>query len=232
MFGIPRVAGGIALLAASPVVARDDQQYAPEGRTGEHATSCRYPEVASRQRTPGRWRREGTGRRISTAGGDDAALGRERLIEPAPQPAGDRVADDFGRRPGSLMTLAVVRHIEGAGMNPQQVAEAFSAHRFEETNDQLADDVRWVLPGQATIEGKPAVLAACADSLAEFAALAATSFDRFVSVGSHSVAAVDAIGRYVGTDGSTSVVSSADIYQFDTRGRVVQITSYAVELDG
>jgi ketosteroid isomerase-like protein len=116
-------------------------------------------------------------------------------------------------------------------MNPQQLAEAFSAHRFQATYDQLADDVRWVLPGQATIEGKPAVLAACADSLAEFAALAETSFDRFVSVGGPNVAAVDAIGRYVSTDGSTSVVSSADIYDFDARGRVVQITSYAVELD-
>ncbi len=73
-------------------------------------------------------------------------------------------------------------------------------------------------------------MAACAEALAEFATLTAVSFDRFVSVGGPPVAAVDAIGRYVNADGTTSVVSSADFYKFDSAGRIVRITSYAVEL--
>ena len=32
-------------------------------------------------------------------------------------------------------------------------------------------------------------------------------------------------------DGSVSVVSSADVYEFDGEGQVTTITSYAVELD-
>lgn len=63
------------------------------------------------------------------------------------------------------------------------------------------------------------------------AQLASTEFLRFVSVGDERLAAVDAIGHYVGTDGTTSVVSSADIYEFDGEGRVTTITSYAVELE-
>jgi len=112
----------------------------------------------------------------------------------------------------------------------QQVAEAFSSHRFAEVYEHLADDVRWVLPGQATIEGKDAVVAACESSSAELAGLDHVDLERFVSVGGEAVAAVDAIGRYVGADGSVSIVSSADIYEFDPAGRVVRITSYAVEL--
>jgi SnoaL-like domain len=115
-------------------------------------------------------------------------------------------------------------------MDTKQIAEAFSSHRFEEAYEHLAEDVRWILPGHPTIEGKSAVLAVCADSLASFAELQAATFDRFVSVGGPSVAAVDAIGRYVAADASTSVVSSADFYEFDTAGHVIQITSYAVEL--
>ena len=115
-------------------------------------------------------------------------------------------------------------------MNPLQIAEAFSGHRFTETYDHLAADVRWVLPGQLTIEGRDDVVAACGSSAAEMAQLVSTEFSRFVSVGGDRVAAVDAIGRYVDREGNVSVVSSADVYEFDGDGRVTSITSYTVEL--
>jgi ketosteroid isomerase-like protein len=116
-------------------------------------------------------------------------------------------------------------------MNAQEIAEAFSGHRFAETYDHLAPDVEWVLPGQERIEGREAVVAACTSAAAEMAQLAGTEFSRFVSVADGQVAAVDAVGHYVSRDGGVSVVSSADIYEFDGAGRVTTITSYAVELD-
>ena len=116
-------------------------------------------------------------------------------------------------------------------VNTQQVAEAFSGHRFPETYDRLAADVRWVLPGQGAIEGKTAVVEACDSSAAEMAELARVEFTRFVSVAGDRVAAVDAVARYESPDGSVSVVASADIYEFDGDGLVTTITSYAVELD-
>ena len=116
-------------------------------------------------------------------------------------------------------------------MEHQQIAEAFSGHRFAETYDHLADGVRWVLPGHATIEGKDAVVAACDSSAAEMAQLASAKFTRFISVAGDQVAAVDAVGRYISQDGSLSVVSSADIYEFNPDHLVTTITSYAVELD-
>ena len=85
-------------------------------------------------------------------------------------------------------------------------------------------------PGQETLAGKEALVAACDSSLAELSQLARTEFSRFVAVGDDQVAAVDAIGHYVSQDGSMSVVSSADIYEFDTDGLIITITSYAVEL--
>jgi hypothetical protein len=62
-------------------------------------------------------------------------------------------------------------------MSTQQIAEAFSRHRFTETYDHLAAHVRWVLPGQATIEGRNAVVAARNSSAAEMAHLAIYEFD-------------------------------------------------------
>ncbi len=116
-------------------------------------------------------------------------------------------------------------------MDPLQIAEAFSGHRFTETYDELAANVRWVLPGHPPIEGKEAVVSACSSAADEMAQLASSQFSRFVSVAGDRVAAVDAVGRYVSSDGGVSVVSSADIYEFDEQGLVATITSYAVELD-
>ena len=71
---------------------------------------------------------------------------------------------------------------------------------------------------------------ACEASAAEMAGLRSATFTRFVSVADHRVAAVDASGRYTGPDGSVSVVSSADVYEFDGDGLLGRITSYAVDL--
>jgi hypothetical protein len=116
-------------------------------------------------------------------------------------------------------------------MLTKDIAEAFSGHRFAETYEHLADDVRWVLPGLATIEGKRAVIQACESSAAEMDQLASAEFSRFVSVADDHVAAIDTIGRYVDADGSVSVVSSADVFEFDGDANVTTITSYAVELE-
>ena len=113
----------------------------------------------------------------------------------------------------------------------QQISEAFSGHRFTETYEHLADDVRWVLHGESAIEGKDAVVAACDSSAAEMAEMATVEFSRFDSVAGDRLAVIDAEARYESQDGSVSIVSSADVYEFDDDGLVKTITSYAVELD-
>lgn len=108
------------------------------------------------------------------------------------------------------------------------IAEAFSAHRFAETYEHVAAGAKWVAVGEATMEGRDAIIAACDASAAELAATS-TEFTRFVTVVGTDAAAVDSIGRYTDEDGSVSVVSSCDIYEF-TDDELTAITSYAVEL--
>ena len=115
-------------------------------------------------------------------------------------------------------------------MDTRQIAEAFSSHRFAEVYPHLAPDVTWVVPGQDSIAGREAVIATCEASGAEFAGMEQVEFSRFLSIPGPDAAAVDAVARYV-SDGSVSVVSSADIYEFNADGQVTTITSYAVELE-
>jgi ketosteroid isomerase-like protein len=116
-------------------------------------------------------------------------------------------------------------------MGARETAESFSGHRFDEAYGQLHEDVRWTVPGHEPIIGKAAVVEACEETAEHMAGLALAEFTRFVVVADDRVAAVDAIGRYVSHDGTTSVVSSADVYELDADGLVTTITSYAVELD-
>ena len=115
-------------------------------------------------------------------------------------------------------------------VNTQQISEAFSGHRFPETYEHLADGVRWELDGEGVFEGKDAVMAACESSTVEMAKLASVEFSHFESVAGDRLAVVGAEARYEEPDGSVSVVSSADVYEFDVDGQVTTITSYAVEL--
>ncbi len=70
---------------------------------------------------------------------------------------------------------------------------------------------------------------ACEATLVELATTT-IKFSRFVVVADDNAAAVDVVGQYVDADGTTSVVSSCDVYEFRD-GMVTAITSYAVELD-
>ena len=94
----------------------------------------------------------------------------------------------------------------------------------------MAPDVRWILVGGETIDGRDGVIDTCEQTLAELADTT-TDFLRFVTIAEQEAVAVDAIGRYRSADGETSTVASCDIYEFQ-QGVVATITSYTVELTG
>jgi ketosteroid isomerase-like protein len=108
------------------------------------------------------------------------------------------------------------------------VAEAFSGHRFAEAYAFLAPDVTWNIVGGESRQGRDAVMAVCAETLTELSDTT-TEFTRFVTVSDGDRAAVDTVARYTGPDGTTTVVSSCDVYEFRD-GALTTITSYYAEL--
>jgi predicted SnoaL-like aldol condensation-catalyzing enzyme len=112
-------------------------------------------------------------------------------------------------------------------MTNEDTARAFSGHRFEETYDRIATHASWNLVGEARLDGRDAIIEACQGTTEENADVD-TTWLRFVSAGTGDIVAVDAIGRYAGPDGVTTV-SSCDIFEFDD-DLIIAITSYAVEL--
>jgi ketosteroid isomerase-like protein/heme-degrading monooxygenase HmoA len=122
----------------------------------------------------------------------------------------------------------VAAALEGGG-SARELAAAFSGHRFREVYPALAPDVRWTSIGAGTTTGRQAVVDTCEATLAALAGTT-TEFPRFVVIGDGDAVAVDVVGRYTDADGSLSVVSSCDVYEF-AGGAITSITSYAEELD-
>lgn len=113
-------------------------------------------------------------------------------------------------------------------MTIADIAAAFSKHRFDDASDHIAADARWIAVGENLTEGRDAIANACAASADELANVQ-TEFQRFVIVAGTDAVAVDAIGRYTDPDGTVSLVSSCDVYEFRD-GLITTITTYAVEL--
>jgi hypothetical protein len=110
----------------------------------------------------------------------------------------------------------------------EELAEAFSRHRFEEVYPYLADAVRWDIVGDRQVLGQADVVSTCERS-AGYLAGVTTDFRRFRVVVGGDCVVVDSEAEYVDGVGESSVVASCDLYDF-SGGRLAAITSYTVEL--
>lgn len=111
----------------------------------------------------------------------------------------------------------------------EEIARAFSTHRFKDAVPYLAEDAVWDLIGDSRLTGKDAVAAACAKSSAYLDSGVTTEFQRVTAVVGDSSVAIDTLAEYTDPGGDKSVVASVDLYNF-AGGKLVEIRSYTVEV--
>jgi ketosteroid isomerase-like protein len=111
----------------------------------------------------------------------------------------------------------------------QEIAEAFSQHRFDEALPHLSDGVVWSLVGADALTGPDAVAEACRSTAAELDGTT-TRFTQFRTVAAGDTVVVDSVAEYTDASGTTSVVASCDLYDF-ADGRVTAIRSYNIEVE-
>ncbi|MBI5160873.1 MAG: nuclear transport factor 2 family protein [Micrococcales bacterium] len=113
------------------------------------------------------------------------------------------------------------------GVTKEDVARAFSEHRFTDAYPFIAADVRWNVVGAAVLPGKQLLMQSCGSMLAELDGVE-VRFDRFRVITSETAVVVDSVAHYGGDDPAS--VAACDIYEFDGE-LVTSITSYNVEVD-
>lgn len=110
----------------------------------------------------------------------------------------------------------------------EEIARAFSGHRFEVTYPYLAEDAVWTIVGAETLSGKAAIMRRCEESLADLSDIK-TEFRQFRSLLGGRWVVVDSTAAYTGADGDVAIVASCDIYEFAS-SRLAAITSYNIAL--
>ena len=116
----------------------------------------------------------------------------------------------------------------GMNLSIEQVAEAFSRHRFELTYVYMLDTVQWNLIGGERLEGKEAVISTCDQSATHLAGVT-TKFNRFRTVIGKDCVVIESEAEYTDEKQGVSTVASCDLYDF-VDGKLARITSYTVEI--
>jgi len=111
----------------------------------------------------------------------------------------------------------------------EQIARAFSSHKFESTYPYLLDNIQWNLVGDKMLAGKENIINTYNES-AQYLTNVITRFDKFKVVAGDNCVVIDSLAEYVNEEQKSSTVSSCDIYKF-IEGKLSAITSYCIELN-
>ena len=110
-----------------------------------------------------------------------------------------------------------------------QIAEAFSSHRFAVTYPYMADEIKWNIVGREELMGREAVFDRCAEA-AKFLETVSATFTKLKINRAETCVIVEGAAQFQDQENQTSSVASCDVFQFSD-GRLVEITSYVVELN-
>jgi len=114
-------------------------------------------------------------------------------------------------------------------LNIDQIAEAFCSYRFVVTYPYMADDIQWNIVGREELIGREAVIDRCNKS-AKFLESVSATITKLKIKRAETFVVVEGAAQFQGLENQASSVASCDVLQFSD-GRLVEITSYVVELN-
>ncbi len=111
----------------------------------------------------------------------------------------------------------------------QQVAAAFSSGNFHLAYPHLADEAKWNIMGDKTLEGKESIIAFCTQTAHYFASVSTTFTISNIVTGATAVA-IDGTAVFINPAGEKTCIASCDVYCFDNE-KLVQINSYCITIN-
>jgi hypothetical protein len=121
------------------------------------------------------------------------------------------------------------KNVSTMNSNQLTIASNFSLGKFAEVYDDMADNIRWEIVGQQTLEGKENVKAHCQNIAAYFRSVT-TDFNIHQTVQADGKVAIIGLGEFTREGITISKISACDIYQFDSENKIRSISSYCIEV--
>ena len=110
-----------------------------------------------------------------------------------------------------------------------QIAEAFSTHRFATAYPYLSDNITWNILGDEVLMSRDVVIKKCEES-AKYLETVSTTFTKLRITRAELYVVVESVAQYRDRESQISSVASCDIYQFSDE-QLIEITSYTIELN-
>jgi hypothetical protein len=110
-----------------------------------------------------------------------------------------------------------------------QIAEAFCSHRFIETYSYMANEIKWNIVGREELVGREAVIDHCNQS-AKFLETVSTILTKPKIYRTETCVVLEGAAQFQDQENQISSVASCDVFRFSD-GRLVEITSYVIELN-
>ncbi|MCS4434584.1 hypothetical protein [Aquiflexum gelatinilyticum] len=110
-----------------------------------------------------------------------------------------------------------------------KLASDFSLGKFEEVYAAMADNIRWEIIGEQTLEGKEMVKLHC-QNIATYFQSVSTDFKIHQTIEENGKVAIIGLGEFSREGIMISKISACDVYQFDSENKISSIASYCIEV--
>ncbi|MCR9014872.1 nuclear transport factor 2 family protein [Aquiflexum gelatinilyticum] len=111
----------------------------------------------------------------------------------------------------------------------KQIASDFSLGNFAEVFEYMADNIRWEIIGEQTLEGKEMVKTHC-QNIATYFQSVSTDFKIHQTIEENGKVAIIGLGEFIREGKTVSKISACDVYQFDSENKISSISSYCIEV--
>ena len=110
-----------------------------------------------------------------------------------------------------------------------KLASDFSLGKFGEVYGAMADNIRWEIIGEQTLEGKEKVMVQCQNIATYFKSLS-TDFKIHQTIQENVKVVIIGLGEFIREGKTVSKISACDVYEFDSENKISSLSSYCIEV--
>ena len=112
-------------------------------------------------------------------------------------------------------------------MTKSEIAQAFSAGKFDRCFHYLTNETVWNTPGEQYLVGREQIEVYCKKISAYFESVT-TKFTQLNLIENDHCVAINGTAEFIRDGKRVSFISSCDVYEFDNRNNIVSINSYCI----
>ena len=113
-------------------------------------------------------------------------------------------------------------------MTQKKIAESFSNGKFELVFEHFAENIQWIVIGEAQFDGIEKVIDNCKQTANYFKSVTTEFKTLNVIVGNNHIV-INGTAEFLKDNKRVAFVSACDVYEFNNDNKLERITSYCIQ---